>query len=300
MSIGNIGLVLLSCLFHSYWNVLTQTSGNSQYFSALKGMWILALAVTFQGLFDFHFFHPVILFWGVVSGILHGLYIYCLSRAYHTQDISYVYPIARSAPVFVPALAFVLLGERLTLSTLAAIFLIVLAIYILHFEGHLVQGFRNLFDAVIHKDLRWAFLTLGMVVCYSLVDKRGMDAFLQLYPDRFFANGIIFFFLESLVGFTFYNIYLWMVSPHREILQLWRAEWGRGFLAGAATLGSYGTICIVLQFEPVSAVVSLRQVSVLMVVYWGCWKLGEPFGQQRLWAGALTVAGVGMMALNPL
>jgi len=33
-----------------------------------------------------------------------------------------------------------------------------------------------------------------------------------------------------------------------------------------------------------------------MVVYWGCWRLGEPFGRERLLAGTLTGVGVGIMA----
>ena len=63
-------------------------------------------------------------------------------------------------------------------------------------------------------------------------------------------------------------------------------------------MASYGLICVVLQFEQVSAVVSLRQISVLMVVYWGCWKLKEPFGQQRLFAGFLILIGVFLISLS--
>ena len=54
-----------------------------------------------------------LLFWGILSGIIHGIYILCLSRAYKTQDISYVYPIARSTPVFVPVFAWLFLNEKL-------------------------------------------------------------------------------------------------------------------------------------------------------------------------------------------
>jgi drug/metabolite transporter (DMT)-like permease len=36
-------------------------------------------------------------------------------------------------------------------------------------------------------------------------------------------------------------------------------------------------------------------VSVLMAVYWGCWKLGEPLGKQRFLAGGLILVGVFLM-----
>jgi len=233
-----------------------------------------------------------LLFWGAVSGILHGVYILCLSRAYKTQDISYVYPIARSAPVFVPAFAWFLLGEKLDSVTVIAIILIVTAIYILHFDGHLIRGFKNLWQAIQHNDLRWAFYTLVMVVSYSLVDKKGMDLFHIYLPDQPFTNGVAFFFMEATIGFILCNLYLFSNHAKTDILKLWKAEWLKGLLAAIATLGSYGLICVVLQFEPLSAVVSLRQVSVLMVVYWGCWKLDEPLGKQRLLAGGFILVGV--------
>ena len=136
-----------------------------------------------------------------------------------------------------------------------------------------------------------------MVVSYSLVDKRGMDLFHMYYPEQPFINGMAFFFMEASIGFILYNFYLFLTHARNEILDLWKSEWLKGLLGAIATLGSYGLICVVLQFEPVSAVVSLRQVSVLIVVYWGCWRLDEPFGRQRLFAGGLILTGVFLIGL---
>lgn len=298
MSLFNIGLVLLSSLLHSFWNILTQTSKNSQYFSGLKGVWIIAISLVAYIKFGMAPLNNEIFIWAIISGILHGVYILCLSRAYATADISYVYPIARSAPVFVPLFAWLFLDERLGISTFLAIGFILTAIYILHFEGQLIKGFKTLMGALQHQDLRWAFYTLVMVVSYSLVDKKGMDAFLSHLPDQPFANGVTFFFIEATIGFLLCNIYIFLNNPAIEIFQTWRVEWHKAILAGFATLGSYGLICVVLQFEAVSAVVSLRQVSVLMVVYWGCWKLKEPFGWQRIFAGVLILMGIFLIGGN--
>jgi uncharacterized membrane protein len=271
---------------------LTQTSKNSQYFSALKGIWIMIMALIAYACFGMAPLNDDIIFWGVLSGIIHGVYILCLSRAYSTADLSYVYPIARSAPIFVPVFAWLLLDEQLSISIFFAIVLILLAIFILHFEGKVIQGFKNLIGAFGHQDLRWAFYTLAMVVSYSLVDKKGMDSFLNHLPDQPFANGITYFFIEATIGFALCNVYVFASHPAKYIFQTWRSEWKKAMLAGTATLGSYGLICVVLQFEALSAIVSLRQVSVLMVVYWGCWRLKEPFGPQRLLAGVLILIGV--------
>ena len=296
MSFANIGLILVSSVFHALWNILTQTSRNSTFLSGLKGIWIMAMALGFYLIFDYRMFPPEVRLWMIFSGILHGLYILSLSRAYSTQDISYVYPIARSAPVFVPVFAWVLLDENLGAISFLSIGIIILAVYILHFEGHLVRGLKRLGEAVLHKDLRWAFITLGLVVAYSLVDKRGMEIFISIHPEQAFANGMIFFFSESAIGFSLCNIYLFAAFPRSDIFSVWKKEWRRGLIAGVATLLSYGLICVVLQFEAVSQVVALRQTSVLMVVFWGAWRLGEPFGKQRLLVALLMAAGVGMMS----
>jgi uncharacterized membrane protein len=298
LSLFNIGLVLLSSILHSFWNILTQTSKNSQYFSGLKGFFIIGMALIAYGKFGMAPLNNEIFIWAIISGILHGVYILCLSRAYATADISYVYPIARSAPVFVPLFAWLLLDEHLGISTFLAIGFILIAIYILHFEGQLIRGFKTLMQALRDHDLRWVFYTLAMVVSYSLVDKKGMDALLNHLPDQPFANGVTFFFIEATIGFLLCNIYIFFNHPAKYIFQTWREEWHKALLAGVATLGSYGLICVVLQFEAVSAVVSLRQVSVLMVVYWGCWKLKEPFGPQRLLAGAMILIGIFLMGGN--
>lgn len=292
MSLFNIGLVVLSSFLHSVWNILTQTSKNSQYFSGLKGAFIIVMAGIAYAMFGMAPLNNEIWVWGILSGVLHGVYILCLSKAYSTADISYVYPIARSAPVFVPVFAWLLLDESLSISNILAIGVLLTAIYILHFEGELIRGFKNLGQALRHHDLRWAFYTLGMVVSYSLVDKKGMDSFLSHLQDQPFANGVTFFFIEATIGFALCNVYIFSRHPAKDILRSWREEWKKALPAGIATLGSYSLICVVLQFEALSAVVSLRQVSVLMVVYWGCWKLGEPFGRQRLLAGGLIVIGI--------
>jgi len=275
---------------------MTQTSRNSSLLSGLKGVWIMVLGLVLYGLTGDEFFPPEIGIWIVMSGVLHGLYILSLSKAYSVQDISYVYPIARSAPVFVPFFSWMLLGEQLGWVSFLAIAMILLAVYTLHFDGHLIRGFANLWDAILHKDLRWAFITLILVVSYSLVDKQGMDLFFLHRPDEKLANGLTFFFTEALIGFTICNLYLFWKYPRKEIVSVWRAEWLRGLLAGLATVGSYGLICVVLQSEPVGQVVAVRQTSVLMVVVWGCWKLSEPFGKQRIVAACLTILGVGLIA----
>tara|TARA_B100000686_G_scaffold349174_1_gene441926 strand:+ start:4350 stop:5216 length:867 start_codon:yes stop_codon:yes gene_type:complete len=286
----------MSAGFHSLWNILTQSSKNSHIFSGIKGAWLVIFAVVF---FSMEGLPPRELWvWGIVSAFLHAFYIYCLSSAYSTLDISYVYPIARSAPALVPVFAFVFLGERIGWPSIVGIAIILVAIYTLHFDGHLINGFRRLYDALLHEDFRWAFLTLFMVVFYSLWDKKAMDIFFQIAPKSVLLNGISFFFMEAGICFILYGLYLPKKFLKEEIIDRFKKEWIKGFIGAIATIGSYGLICVVFQFEAVSEVVALRQTSVLMVVFWGCFKLGEPFGKQRILSAGMILAGVGLVGWN--
>ena len=299
MATNSIFIILISSLFHSFWNILTQTSKNSQCFSALKGLWIILLAAAyflFNG-FPLNIGYELFI-WALISGILHGFYILSLSRAYSTEDISYVYPIARSAPVFVPLFAWLFLGEKISLLIIIAALVIISAIYILHFDKKLTQGLKKMYIAIRHNDMRWSFITLALVVSYSLVDKKAMEKYILFSPEQPFNNGVTFFFLEAIIGFIICNIYVFKKFPLEKIIQNWSLDWGKCFLAAVATTLSYGLICVVLQFEKLSAVVSLRQISVLMVVYWGCWKLKEPYGRQRILAGMLIILGVVLISID--
>jgi drug/metabolite transporter (DMT)-like permease len=299
LATNSIFLILVSSFFHSFWNILTQTSNNSQCFSALKGIWIIFIAIVYFSFTGFPLkIENELFLWALISGILHGFYILSLSRAYNTEDISYVYPIARSAPVFVPLFAWFFLGEKISLLIILAVLVIISAIYLLHFEAKLIDGLRNIYRAIKHNDMRWTFITLFLVVSYSLVDKKAMDKYMSLYPETPFSNGLTFFFLEAVIGFIICNIYIFNKIPRNKIKHNWSIDWGKCFLASVATTFSYGLICVVLQFEKLSAVVSLRQVSVLMVVYWGCWKLNEPYGKKRILAGLLVILGVILISID--
>ena len=285
-------MVLLSAVSHSLWNILTQTSKNTRFFSGLKGAWLILLAIPFFIYYEFSKIPNLILVLGVASGAIHGIYIYCLSKAYQEADLSYVYPIARSAPVFVPAFAFLFLGEVLSGLNSLGIVLILISIYVLHFDGHLIRGAGNLLNAIKDKGLRWSFFTLGTVVSYSIFDKFAMNRFFDLSPETSFSNGIVFFLLEASFCFIFYNIQLFWSYPFKEIKSVWLAEWAKGLLGAFATLGSYGLICVVFQHEQVGLVVALRQTSVLIVVGWGCFRLKESFGRERMIAATMTMIGV--------
>src|SRR5215204_2125789 len=129
-----LGLVLLAAMTHAVWNLLARRADEKLAFlwcSTLVstvllcpiGVWLLLT-------------EPIPLAgWGivVVSAGLEALYYWTLAQAYRYGDLSLVYPIARgTAPILVPVLAMLFLGERLSALAMAGIGLVVLGTVVIH------------------------------------------------------------------------------------------------------------------------------------------------------------------------
>jgi drug/metabolite transporter (DMT)-like permease len=69
---------------------------------------------------------PAAVWWlGLASGVAHAVYFYGLAKAYEHGDLSLAYPISRSGPAFVPAVAIVLFGERLSPAGIVGILIVI-------------------------------------------------------------------------------------------------------------------------------------------------------------------------------
>jgi len=163
-----IGLILLSASFHSLWNFLVKKSQNKYVFSWWMKIFelIIYFPISYYLLISGEF---VAGGWFIVilSGMVHFVYWMLLSSAYKYGDLSIVYPIARSAPLFVTLFAFLFFGEQLSWVGVIGILCVMIGIYVLtigsvHF--HSINLFRN-------KGVILAFLTSLSVTAYSLIDK---------------------------------------------------------------------------------------------------------------------------------
>ena len=191
-----------------------------------------------------------------------------LSSAYEVGDISYIYPIARSAPAFVPLAAFLTLGETVSLQGGFGILIVVVAIFVLQMRGRAVSDLQQLWASLTRKDCRWAFATLGTVVTYTVIDKAGMVTFSRSGAISPTLQGPLYFLLESAVCYLFFWATM-LFSPGLSLGVVWRREWSKVVEAALGTMGSYSLILYVMQSENVSYIVALRQASVFLAVLVG-------------------------------
>jgi drug/metabolite transporter (DMT)-like permease len=283
-----LGLVLLAAGIHASWNLLAKQADDKLAFlwcSALVsavlylpvGVWLLLA-------------YPVPpLGWAVLGGssLLEGAYYWGLAQAYRHGDLSRVYPIARgTAPLLVPLLAAIFLGERLSLLAAGGVALVVVGVLTLHLPALSWRGVRALVGAFGELGTRYALLTGLFIASYSTLDKRGV-ALVQpaLYSYLLFC-GISLALLPLLV---------WQGTPVA-------AEWGRSrrgiLVVGLLGPVSYGLVLAALTLAPVSYVSPAREVSVVIAALLGAYVLHEPYGRPRLVGSALIAGGLALLVLG--
>jgi uncharacterized membrane protein len=280
----------LSAAIHVGWNYLTKSSRDPAVFSLLKGTTMAAFAVAGISVLPLAAIPEALWIFVLVSGLLHGVYILALSKAYEGGDISYVYPIARSAPALVPVAAFLIIGETISMRGGVGIFIVVLGVIALQFRGHGRSELREFKRAVLKKNSAWAFVTLAAVVSYSLVDKAAMVALSDVTAIPPAMRGPCFFMLQVIFCYLFFWGYM-AATRKLQLKAIWTGQWRQIIVAAVGTMASYSLILHVMQSSPVSYIVSLRQSSVLLAVLVGWLHLKEPYGIYRLVTSGIMLAG---------
>ena len=295
MSLTAVTLVLLSAAIHVGWNYLTKSSESPRAFSLLKGTVMVGITLAALTRIPLRSIPTEIWIFVLASGVIHAVYILALSTAYETGDISYVYPIARSAPALVPIAAFLVLGETISLRGGLGIVVVLGAVFVLQLRGQGERELLQLWASIKKQDTRWAFVTLAAVVAYTIVDKAAMVSLGKVSQIRPGMHGPVFFMLQvTLCYLVFWTHFI--LKRDLNLRRVWKREWPRGVAAALATMVSYSLILHVMQTEPVSYIVTIRQASVLLAVIIGWLALREPYGKRRLIASATMLWGFYLVA----
>ncbi len=283
-----LGLVLLAAVAHASWNVLARradeklpflwcsTLVSSVLFLPL-GVWLtLTQPVEPAG-------------WAVValSAGLEALYYWTLSQAYRYGDLSLVYPLARgSAPILVPLLAAIFLGERLSVLAAGGIALVVVGIVSINLPSLAWSGPHGLIATAGQLGTRYALLTGLVIATYSALDKRGV----ALVPPLLY--GYLLF-----VGLTLALVPL-VRTQWNAVGREWQAHRGSIVAVGLLTPASYGLVLFALTLAPVSYVAAAREISVVLAAVLGTLVLREAYGLQRLLGSIAITAGLVLLVIG--
>jgi len=285
MSPFNIGLILLSAVLHAAWNLLAKRSNDKPIFFWLAG---IAASVCMLPVL-WWYWQPISLTgWLIIalSSVFEAAYLIFLGKAYHSGDLSLVYPLSRgSVPLFVLGLAFVMLGERVTALGIAGIGLTVIGIYVLHLRSFERRDLLAPFATLRTPVSRFA---LGAAICtasYSTLDKQGV----ALIQPTFYTAWIF-------IGYSVFLSFFVFRQP-KLIQQEWREHGGRAIVVGVLSVITYVLVAYVLTSSPASDVSALRGISIVFGSVLGVAMLGEAMGRMKVIGSLILFAGMIGIAL---
>ena len=286
-----IALVVLSALLHAFWTASIKGSRSAIGFNLLQiappvvAACVLPLWVPLSDV-------PAAVWWiAIGTGFSHGFYFYWIARALESGELSVVYPIARSAPAFLPLFAVPLLGETISLRGALGIAVVVAGMWAVQADSGVVgwQRFRA-------PGAKFAWLTLLASIGYSLCDKAAMSHLNAAPWHSPVPPAVVYYVILSITGgLVFTPLALRRLAPG-ELAAVARSEWRNALVAALVSFASYGLILQALRTAPVSYVVATRQISVLFAVAIGAVRWRERPSRLRLLGALATVLGVALVA----
>lgn len=281
MSIFAISILLVSAVLHTAWNLLIKQAEDKY----IVTFWM----VTFGGLFAlialFFTGLPPRAMWlfAVVSVCVEVVYFISLSYAYHDNDFSLVYPVARgAAPAFIALWAFLFLHERLTTGGAIGLALII--------GGLVVIGVNALTQAnvtrVHFKGVAVALFIAFLISVYSTIDGSAVkNGYALPYVMTMFT--LVPFVISPFI----FRRYGW--ARIREVLV---KQPVRVPLAGVLGVLAYLMAVFAYSIAPLSYAGAVREVSVVFGALTGWWLLNEKLGGVRVVGAFVIFAGVLIIA----
>lgn len=220
-----------------------------------------------------------------VSAVLHVGYMLVLQRGYALGGLSTVYATARGVgPLISVGAAIVLLGERLSVTALIGVFLIVGGVVAVGLIDRPAGG-----DGArrARMGLLFGVFTGVMIAVYTVWDAFAVRQF-SISPVAY------------MVGCTFLEVPLYTAALGRRlprVVAVMRDHWRRLIGFGILSPLAYILVLTAIQTAPVALVAPIREVSVIMVSLYGAFVLREARPALRLGASAVVVAGIVMLAV---
>ncbi|HYP05261.1 MAG TPA: EamA family transporter [Bryobacteraceae bacterium] len=280
MTATTFSLVALSALMHAYWNFLLKRSGGSQTVVALSKLVEAAL------------FLPLLVFGGTPhAGQLRDLWLLpsigavfvlanyvLLAAAYMRGDLSIIYPVVRGGILaFLPPLAYLTIGERLTPLGWTAIAAILTGIVVLQYRRGPVGAGASTTAILLA-------LAAGLVSAGNTIwDKAAIQT---LSPITYFGAYTV------IVGVCYSAI-----LRRTAAATIWRDHRWAIVQIGLFNSGSYLLALAALKTGGATHVIATRQLSIAIGALLGWRWLGEALPAPRIAGILFIVAGCILMGV---
>ena len=277
-------LVVFSAATHAYWNFLLKRSGGTQLFVGLSKVGeVVMFAPVFLVLFapNIREYDGLLFLAGIGATFVLANYVF-LALAYSHGDLSFVYPVARgSILLFLPVLAFLTVGERISVTGAAAMVVIVSGIIAIQLRALEWKALASLGVQLRSPATTFALLAALAAACYTIWDKRAV----QRVP------AFAYMYLYTALSAIAYGGFIWRRYSRAQIAAEWRVNRWPILQVGFFNITSYLLVLIALRAGTSSYVIALRQLSIAVGVALGGLLLGETITGPKRVGVFLIIAG---------
>jgi drug/metabolite transporter (DMT)-like permease len=231
------------------------------------------------------------LFWLLILFLipLEFLAMWLYMVAIRDNPLHLTLPYLAFTPVFNILTAYISLGETVSFSGFAGIFLVVAGAFFLNIDQKQPLGLKSVltpFAAIIK--IRGSRLMLGVALIYSVASVLGKMAVQLSTPASF---GPFYF---AVLGTVALGITLLRKSEDVAILM---ARWKQAFLVGAFMAVMIVTHFIAIAQVEVAYFISLKRTSLLFGILYGALFFKERHLGRHFLAGLLMIAGVALIVV---
>ena len=278
-------LVIFSALMHASYNFAYKKSElKTIYLWSMFTVSILLMTVIAIFIKSSGFFNLKTIALASLSAIFFSLYQLSTGKAYSlaSGDMSIVYPLSITAPLYIPFLAYIIIGEKITITTFAGIVLALFGTYLIQLNTPLKELKLKKIN-LKEKHIRYA-LFAGFIYSFgAIVDKIGVGK----------HNFFVYTYWVILLMFIYMSVNI-LVKPalRKNMFYCHVKNPAHVLLGGFFMTLSFLSYRCAMQLTQVSAVAGARQISSLFGVLMGIFLLKEPYGSLRFMATILIIAGV--------
>jgi uncharacterized membrane protein len=287
----SIILVLISALIHSSWNFFTKRGDFPVEFSFWVFLWGVLFYLPFFigfGVFPSLFLNPPPKLWWIVilSGFFETIYFICLINAYRVGDLSLVYPISRSAPLFTQIWAILFIGEVLSPGGMLGIGLVMAGLCIISLKKSHLINISSQSHQLIPRPYLLAFSAAMASSIYSVIDKVGV----QIIHPVFY----LWLINVSMAIFTSFYMALW---KEVSLWKVWNESKKEILIVSLLQNAAYLLVLMAMTMSKVSYVVAFRQGGAIFGAIMGVVFLKEKDWKTRLTGVVILTLGLVFIGL---
>ena len=218
----------------------------------------------------------------VLSGIATGASWLCYFRALQIGDVNKVTPIDKTSTILTMLLAFIFLGEGITLIKFAAMVLIGIGTYMM------IQKKQT--ESVTVESKKWFFYAVGSAVFASLTSILGKVGIENVNSNLGTA-------IRNIVVLVMAWIVVFVTKKQNTIKDIDKKSWVFLILSGIATGSSWLCYYRALQTGPASVVVPIDKLSILVTIIFSYFVFKEKLTAKSGIGLFLIVGGTLMLLL---